>query len=317
VHVVDSGSTDGSPDRVREAHPDVRVTRLDSNRGPCATRNRGISEAATPLVLCIDDDTRLDSGGLARLRDAIVADEARALAGPCVCFGDRPDIVQYEGGVCHYAGLPHIRRHEEPAVAGPPVEVDVVTSGCLLARRDAVLAAGGFDESYFYLMEDVDLSLRLRIRGHRLVVVPEARCWNAGASEGLSLRTTAYPSRRVYLHARNRWLMLFGAWEWWSLVVAWAPLLLFECAWFAFAALSGHPFAYVRGKLAALVRLPAVIASRARLRGVRVVRDHELLKAPPLTFTRAALAQPAAGRMARLLDHLMRLYHTMIRGVSP
>jgi hypothetical protein len=40
--VVDSGSTDGSPDRIREAHPDVLIVLLGANLGPAAARNAAI-----------------------------------------------------------------------------------------------------------------------------------------------------------------------------------------------------------------------------------------------------------------------------------
>lgn len=317
VLIVDSGSRDGAPERAVLEFPAARLVRYDDNVGPCVTRNRGLREAATPYVLLLDDDMRLDPGVPARLLDAIAAGDGVAAAGPRICFADRPEVVQYEGGLHHYAGLPHIRHLGEAAPVGPTSEVDVLSSGCLLIRRDAALDSGGFNEAFFYLMEDVDLSLRLRYLGWRLAVVPAARAWNAGGSAGLSLRGAAYPGRRVYLHARNRCLMLLTLYHPWTLFVLAVPLTVYEGAWFAFACAARRPGAWLRGKAAVLAALPAVLAMRRRLRGRRRLRDRDLLAAPPLTFTGTALAQPAAARGAAVLDGVMRFLFGLLRGLLP
>ena len=315
--IIDSGSADGCVEAVAAAIPGVRTERFEDNVGPCVTRNRGLDVARTPFVLWLDDDTGLDAESIEALRRALLEDEGCAMVGPSLRYEDRPDVVQYEGGVCHFAGLPHMIGHDQPAEGGPPREVDVLTSGCLLVRREPIRTVGGFDATLFFLMEDVELSLRLRIAGWRLRVVPAAVAVNEGGSEGLSLRTSEYPERRIYLHARNRWLVVLGLWERTSLFVLWPALLLFELAWLVFAVLSGHPLAYLRGKFALLGMLPHVRRVRRRVADSRVVRDRELLGAPPLTFTASALAQPLARRCARVLDAMLRVYFHVAKVMLP
>jgi GT2 family glycosyltransferase len=315
IHVIDSGSVDGTPDLVSSACPTVEVTRLSENRGPCATRNLGLHRAKTPFVLWLDDDTTLAPGGLALLEEALRADDSRVMAGPSLRFADGTERIQYEGGLCHFAGLPHMLRHGNPPVGGPPREVDVLTSGCLLVRRDALLAAGGFDEGYFFLMEDVELSLRLRILGHRLVVVPEAIAHNLGDSTGLSLRGEGYPARRIHLHARNRSILVLSLWEPWTLFVLSAPLLLFEVAWFGFALIAGHPGAYLSGKLAVGRRLGNIRRTRKFVARHRRVRDASLLGSPPLTLTAAAVARPFVRALATVLDGTLRQLFVAARGM--
>lgn len=315
--IIDSGSADGSVETVAAAIRGVRTHRFDDNVGPCVTRNQGLDLAETPYVLWLDDDTEIGADAIEALRTALVEDERCAMVGPSLRYEDRPHVVQYEGGVCHFAGLPHMTGHDAEGDGGAPREVDVLTSGCLLVRRQPLRSIGGFDAALFFLMEDVELSLRLRIAGWRLRVVPAAVAFNVGGSEGLSLRTREYPERRIYLHARNRWLVVFGLWERTSLFVLWPALLLFELAWLAFAILSGHPVAYLRGKLAVLGMMPHVRAVRRRVADSRVVRDSVLLAAPPLTFTASALAQPLARRCARVLDAMLRMYFHAARVMLP
>ncbi|NRA95921.1 MAG: glycosyltransferase, partial [Planctomycetes bacterium] len=159
VWVMDSASSDGSVAEAASAIPELKIQRFEENVGPCVTRNRGLELATTPLVLWLDDDTEVDAGSVSALQDALLASDDRVMAGPSLRFADRRGIVQYEGGVCHYAGQPHMLHHETPAMGGAPREVDVLTSGCALVRRERVLQVGGFDSHLFFLMEDVELSL--------------------------------------------------------------------------------------------------------------------------------------------------------------
>jgi N-acetylglucosaminyl-diphospho-decaprenol L-rhamnosyltransferase len=77
-------------------------------------------------------------------------------------------------------------------------------SGAFIAvRRVAFEAVGGFDESYFMFMEDVDLCRRLRLAGWGVAYVPAGRIVHL---EGVS-RSTA-PYRMILSHHRS--LLRYG-----------------------------------------------------------------------------------------------------------
>lgn len=314
LHIVDSGSDDGSVEAFAATRPDIRVTRLSGNPGPAATRNRGLRDAGTPLVLLVDHDVRILPGTLGALREALLSDPARAAAAPRTFHARDPERIQYDGGFWHCAGLPHLRGQNGAAVAATTGDVDVLTGSCLLVRRDAALGAGGFDESFFYLMEDIEFCLRLRWLGHRLASVPSARCTNAGGSEGLSLRGARYPVRRARLHARNRCLTVLGLYDARTLLVLWPALLLLDAAWFVFAILAGTPLAFLRGKAEILPRLRGILAKRRSFLPRKRIPDRVLLGAPPLTLTETALAQPMVRRLSRLLDGSLRILWLAGRG---
>lgn len=313
ILVIDSGSADGCVDGLEAAWPRARVVRLGSNRGPCATRNLGLQLAATERVLFLDDDMVIEPGVVAALAAALDADAGAALAGPSIVFADRPNVIQYAGGRAHFGGLPHLLRlGEAPPGAGAPEAVDILTAGCLMADRARVLAAGGFDEDFFFLAEDVDLCLRLRQRGARVLLVPGVTARNVGGSAELSLKDAAYPARRVELHSRNRWLLIAKLYDRWTLFLLMPALVLYEVAWFAFAVAAGQARAYLRGKRRAL-GVMAHAAFRKRTL-VKQVGDRLLLGAPPMTFTQSALAQPLARRGAAILDGSLRMMWHVVRG---
>ncbi len=314
VLVVDSGSRDGTPASLPSRHPGVRVIELGANLGPCATRNRGLAEARTTRVLFVDDDMVLEQGVVERLLGMLDGDPGSAMVGPAIVHADRPDSVQYAGGLAHFGGLPHlIGLGKPPERSREPYAVDVLTAGCLLVDTARLREAGGFDETYFFLAEDVDLSLRMRQRGWRLWVVPAAVACNVGGSAGMSLKHAVYPARRVELHSRNRWLLIAKLYDCRTIFVLLPALVIFEIAWFGFAVLAGQSLAYVRGKVSAV----GLLLRRAHRRGplyAKKVRDRALLGAPSMSFTGAALAQPLARAGSVMLDGWMKMLWAILRG---
>jgi GT2 family glycosyltransferase len=69
IIVVDNGSTDGAPDRVRSEFPDVRLLDAGGNLGFGRANNRGIRESAGDHVLLLNPDTVVPAGAV----DALVA----------------------------------------------------------------------------------------------------------------------------------------------------------------------------------------------------------------------------------------------------
>ena len=83
---------------------------------------------------------------------------------------------------------------EAIASGASSVTVDWVSGACMLVRRSALHAVGGFDERYFLYWEDADLCRRLRGAGFRIRYVPGA---SAIHRVGESSRT----ARKAAIHA--------------------------------------------------------------------------------------------------------------------
>jgi GT2 family glycosyltransferase len=164
VVVVDNGSTDGSPARVRAHHPDVEVIELGRNLG-AAARTVGAARVTAAYVAFSDDDSWWAPGALARAvalldrhpRLAVLA--ARVLVGP----EGRLDPVCAEMA----AG----RLPVAPDLPGPSV-LGFVACGAVV-RRDAFLAAGGFHRRLGVGGEEELLALDLAARGWGLAYVDE------------------------------------------------------------------------------------------------------------------------------------------------
>src|SRR5262245_15301006 len=73
----------------------------------------------------------------------------------------------------------------------PSVVVDWVSGACMLVRRSAFEAVGGFDERYFLYWEDADLCRRLRAHGYHVRYVPNATAVHSVGQSSKTVRARA------------------------------------------------------------------------------------------------------------------------------
>lgn len=175
VLVVDNGS---DPPAAVADDPRVTLVRNPANRGVAPARNQGAALGSAPVICFLDSDARLLPTTLASLAGALRAEPDVALAAPVFC-GQRPEesAGRAPSLTDKVLRVLDLRTSYRPvATEGPSWDVDFAIGACQVVRRDAFERAGGFDESYFYGPEDVDLCLRLREAGSRVVQVGAAAC---------------------------------------------------------------------------------------------------------------------------------------------
>ena len=327
IVVVENASTDGSLNVLNTLFRDVVLLRMKDNVGACTARNVGMRGAKYRFVLLVDNDVVLEPDVLERLGQEMAARPDAVMAQPRSVYKDDSSRIHYDGGDIHYAGLISLHNFgversstlEGDASKGPATvraqavtEIDVAISLCLLVDKKEVIDAGGFDEAFFILFEDLDLSHRLRLAGHTILRVSDAVVHHDAGTAGISFREEAdYPARRVFFHSRNRWLYMVKCHRLWTLFVTAPGILVYECAWFLFALKEGNAGAWLRGK-AAFFRCFG--EARRKRRGVqkrRKIGDRALLVGGPLTLSPNLAA--SRGLAARMLDGVLRAYWYVCR----
>ncbi len=320
VLVIDNASTDESVELIRR-HPSApRLVQLDSNDGPCPARNRALVEADTRWVLQIDSDVIVRPETLEQLWPETAGSQVAAIQPRAVLASD-PAVVHYDGGRMHYVGvmcLDHLLERVD-GEAGPPEDVGAVISMALLVERHALLEAGGYDEAFFILFEDHDLSYRLRARGWRLRRVPRATVLHREGTVGISYRpgAPAYPERRAFLHARNRAYLVLKNYSWSTLLLTLPGRTVYALVWLAFSIRRGVFLAYLKGRLDLLRLLPRALRLRRRLGSHRVVGDRELLIADDLTFSPVITRRALEARLETGINGTLRVLWRIVRGLVP
>src|SRR5947209_3616166 len=116
-------------------------------------------------------------------------------------------------GTCQHAGVAlirgtalggaamgqHIFHHQDQDLAATHAvyECDCVTAACMAVRAETFRAVGGFDELYRNGLEDVDLCLRIRMTGARIVYRGDVTITHhEGASRGQGKALFATPGKR-------------------------------------------------------------------------------------------------------------------------
>jgi GT2 family glycosyltransferase len=277
--VVDNGSTDGSLELLAERHPEVRTIALGHNTGFAAAANRGIEAAGTDAVALVNADVLLEPDWLERVVAALARDDGAgsvatkmlSLADPARLY-DAGDVLRRDGA-CEQRG----RFERDDGRFDEPGEVFAACAGAALYRRAAVLAVGGFDERFFLYLEDVDLGLRLQLAGWRCVYEP-VRSHHAG--EAFSARLP----RPVRTWVERNTLLLVAK----AFPLRWAPLVLYrQAGWTWHALREGGLRAHLRGVLASMALLGAMLRERRGLRRSAVVPIERVVPSLPIRGPRA------------------------------
>jgi hypothetical protein len=180
--VVDNASPDASGARLRIRYPGVLHDRTDRNVGYSGGNNRGMERAlreGADFVLVLNNDTQLEPGCVRELVHATHTQERVGAVGGKILRFDEPETLWFAGGT--FDRLRAIGLHTGAGEGDAGSEMHVVReveflTGCCLLIPAAVLRAGGyFREDFFAYVEDVELCVRLRASGFRLLYAPAAR----------------------------------------------------------------------------------------------------------------------------------------------
>jgi GT2 family glycosyltransferase len=175
VIVVDNASADGLATDGPRRFPQVEWLALARNEG-CTAWNRAADVAQAPYFLILDDDCTPD---LASLADAAARLDAEPDVGLAVF-----NVIRSATGASEWAPFDDLdgSRGWHNAIGA-----------CLLARRDAFRAVGGYKD-FFLCFNDLDLVLSLWEAGWRVVYDARWRALHRKAGAG---------KRRLYWEVRN------------------------------------------------------------------------------------------------------------------
>lgn len=211
IVVVDNDSHDGSRtvvEMVAQGSPDRRPVWLETGRnlGFGAGANRGLAATSNPLILLVNPDAEVLPGAVDAMRRVLAVDPAIGVVGPQVL---NPDGSPYPSARA-FPNLIDAMAHGALGLIAPknrwstryrePDRVDWVSGTAMLLRRSALEEIGGFDESYFMYVEDVDLCWRLRARGWKVAFAPDA-----GVLHRIGGSSEQRPYRMIVAHHRSLW----------------------------------------------------------------------------------------------------------------
>ena len=182
VRVADNASCDGVPTAVAASFAgDARfsLTVNPANLGFGAAMNRLARGCATPWLLLVNPDCRIEPEALSVLLALGEAHPDAGIIGACVEDDDGrvdPASCRRDPTLARVAASLGLRRGEtvEATIdrAAEVQSIEAVSGALMLVRRVYFDALGGFDEGYFLHFEDLDLCRRMRDAGHAVLLAP-------------------------------------------------------------------------------------------------------------------------------------------------
>ncbi|MDD4899131.1 MAG: glycosyltransferase family 2 protein [Candidatus Omnitrophica bacterium] len=260
VIVVDNASSDQTLKLLQENYPQIKLIKNSFNAGFAKAYNRGIKESRGDFVLALNDDIELQEHFLKKICSAAENDEKIAAI--------QPKVLQNSGKLIDTIGikLSLLRRFYNRGYGEPDNEkyncpgfIFGVSAAAALYRKkslESVRQDGEyFDEDFFCIAEDIDLSWRLQKKGWRSFYCPQAVCIHLG---GVSRKRGRFTQ---YLSMRNRYFMLLKNESIWGVLRLPFVFLIYDL-WRNLYMLLTSPGYFLKASFEVLVLAPKMLKKR-------------------------------------------------------
>jgi GT2 family glycosyltransferase len=287
VLLIDNASSDGSVEEAERYFGDkLNVIRNARNEGFAGGNNAGFAAATGDWMFLLNPDAVCDPDVIAELM-AFAAGKPDVGQLACrVVRADQPNFFDSVGLLLYPDGVARSRgwQEKDQGQYDRPEEV-LAPHGCACALRKTMLdQIGGFDEDFFCYFEDLDLGVRGQLSGWKCWYVPTTRVLHQK-----SATVGNYSVFKAYHVERNR---LYCLWKWMPrFLIFVAPL--FTLNRYAMQGYAAHThqglsaefvkeysltrlfFLLIQARVAALYRLPRMLAKRKRIRNSRTISVRE------------------------------------------
>lgn len=266
IIIADDASTDGSVEFLKKNYPMVSVVQNNKQQGFAGNVNSGVARATGDIVVLLNTDVRPEKNFLVPLL-ARFSDPAVAAVGCLEKSHEGKEVVLRGRGVARWEKGYFIHSRGEVNKE----DTAWVAGGSAAFRRNVWNELGGMDTIYnpFY-WEDIDLSYEIQKAGYRIVF--EKKSIVHHFHEEGKIKTAYSPSDVRRIAYRNQFLF-----QWknisdpglWISHCFWTPIRLFQ-------AIFVGDWLMIQGYILAIIKLPALLRSRARVSSHWKIQDYEL-----------------------------------------
>ncbi len=270
IIVVDNNSPDNSADGLEDLFPGISVLRLSTNSGFPSACNTGIQNSSSELVAILNNDIRLDQDWLKSMLDRVTPQwdlwasrvVLAASPGQIDSAGDGMTVIgaAYKTGFKKQADLFRQERETFGACAA-----------AALYRRSLLNRIDGFDEDFFLIYEDADLSFRARLAGGRCLYVPGALVYHR-----VNYSIGTFSHNYVYFGQRNSEYVFWKNMPTPLLLLYLPERILFGLMSLAYFSLKGRLFSFLKAKFDFLKHFREILGKRKIIQQNKKITCREL-----------------------------------------
>ena len=242
IIVVDSASTDGSPQMVRDQFAQVQLMASEENLGYARGNNIGAAAAKGRYIFLLNPDTVVKSDALIRMIDYMDLHPIVGALGPRLLWPDGATQSSRRrfptlGSIFWESTLlgqwfpknRHIQRyHLADRPPDKPQQVDWVVGAALLVRRETWQQVGPIEEAFFMYFEETDWFRRCAEAGWETHFLPTARVihYEGKSSQQVPAERTLH-FQRSKIHYTGKyfgrgWAALLRLFLWLNFAFQWA-----------------------------------------------------------------------------------------------
>jgi len=204
VIVVNNGCCGLDP--IKNKYPSVKFIDNTANLGASFARNQGIKASKGEYVLIADCDIIFTKEFIPYLIGKLkrISKDVDAISG-MIINGYSGKIFSCGLKVSSFYRTYDLGKNKLPQTFDQGFEIDGPNSCCAVFRRsvlEEIKEKEYYDQDFFFLFEDVDLALRLKLKNKKSLFYPDLVCFHYPGSSG---GTRHY---RQYLSFRNRWYII-------------------------------------------------------------------------------------------------------------
>ena len=214
VYLIDNNSSDSSVDFISKNYPEIDVIKLSDNFGYAKGYNEGVKEIDEDVICFLNNDAVfLEKDSFNQICKTFKSNENICIAQPRIIDYNDHDSYEYagaSGGYIDLLGYPFCRGRiinniENSEKYKTTREVFWASGSCFIIRKKIFHNIGGFDESFFCHMEEIDLCWRLKNMDSKckIVTIGKSKVYHIGGG------TMHYDNpKKNYLNFRNSIMMM-------------------------------------------------------------------------------------------------------------
>lgn len=210
IVMVDNNSSDTSIAYTKKNFPNVIIVESDKNLGFAGGNNFGISLCHGKYIFCLNNDVIVAENCLSSLVkeikvaekilitsthltdseieetgiDLVISEADNTIWAAMMTQWGNPQLVDGGGDELYSWGLPFKYQgyNVSDSIFDKPREIFAACGGAVVYPKTLFEKLGGFDEQFFLIFEDIDLSLRAWHSGAKTIFVPKAVVQHKGSA---------------------------------------------------------------------------------------------------------------------------------------
>jgi GT2 family glycosyltransferase len=212
IVVADNHSADNSLEYLYKNHPGIRILEFNQNYGYSGGYNRALDHLDSDFFIILNSDVEVTLNWIEPIISLFERDEKIAAIQPKLLDYKQKDKFEYAGGAGGYIdklGYPFCRGRIFNSIETDTGQYDDTneifwaTGACFFIRAKLFKQYGGFDESFFAHMEEIDLCWRMKRDGYKVFCCGESVVYHVGGG------TLTYGNPiKTYLNFRNSLMVL-------------------------------------------------------------------------------------------------------------